>query len=136
MKWICNTLEDLDQISKEILDHCTSKNIYFHAQMGAGKTTLIKSMCKHLKVVDVVKSPTFSIVNEYISEVNDLIYHFDFYRLKHPQEAFDIGLETYFDKSSYCFVEWPSEINNALPPDASNIYIELDGEKRIFKLVV
>ena len=104
--------------------------------MGAGKTTLIKSICEQLKVVYVVKSPTFSIVNEYISEINGKVYHFDFYRLKDKREAFDIGIEFYFDSSSYCFVEWPSMIEDLLPNDFDHIYIDVENELRIIKLVL
>ena len=136
MMWICNELTQLDFISSEILKLSKSKKIAFHASMGAGKTTLIKSICEQLKVVDVVKSPTFSIVNEYISEINGKVYHFDFYRLKDEREAFDIGIEFYFDSSSYCFVEWPSMIEDLLPNDFDHIYIDVENELRIIKLVL
>ena len=136
MIWICNELTQLDFISSEILKLSKSKKIVFHASMGAGKTTLIKSICEQLKVVDVVKSPTFSIVNEYISEINGKVYHFDFYRLEDKREAFDIGIEFYFDSSSYCFVEWPSMIEDLLPNDFDHIYIDVENELRIIKLVL
>ena len=135
MRWICNELSQLYGISSEILKLSNSKKIAFHASMGAGKTTLIKSICEHLKVIDVVKSPTFSIVNEYISEINGKVYHFDFYRLEDKREAFDIGIEFYFDSSSYCFVEWPSMIEDLLPNDFDHIYIDVENEQRIIKLV-
>ena len=80
MKWICKELSQIDKISSEIL-MLSNKKIAFHGNMGVGKTTLIKSICKMLNVIDVVKSPTFSIVNEYISEINGKVYHFDFYRI-------------------------------------------------------
>jgi len=134
MKWICENLADLDNISREILSKTSSRKIAFYAEMGAGKTTLIKSICKALNVIDVVKSPTFSIVNEYISESNQSVYHFDFYRLNNRQEAIDIGLETYFNDSSYCFVEWPTVIGDLLPSDFNSIYIEVEDEKRKIKL--
>ena len=136
MMWICNELTQLDFISYEILKLSKSKKIAFHASMGAGKTTLIKSICEQLKVLDVVKSPTFSIVNEYISEINGKVYHFDFYRLKDKREAFDIGIEFYFDSSSYCFVEWPSMIEDLLPNDFDHIYIDVENELRTIKLVL
>ena len=136
MMWICNELTQLDFISSEILKLSKSKKIAFHASMGAGKTTLIKSICEQLKVVDVVKSPTFSIVNEYISEINGKVYHFDFYRLEDKREAFDIGIQFYFDSSSYCFVEWPSMIEDLLPNDFDHIYIDIENELRIIKLVL
>ena len=136
MMWICNELTQLDFISSEILKLSKSKKIAFHASMGAGKTTLIKSICEQLNVVDVVKSPTFSIVNEYISEINGKVYHFDFYRLEDKREAFDIGIEFYFDSSSYCFVEWPSMIEDLLPNDFDHIYIDVENELIIIKLVL
>ncbi|MEC8273719.1 MAG: tRNA (adenosine(37)-N6)-threonylcarbamoyltransferase complex ATPase subunit type 1 TsaE [Bacteroidota bacterium] len=135
MKWICNELGQLDGISSEILKLSNSKKIAFHANMGAGKTTLIKSICEKLKVLDVVKSPTFSIVNEYISEINGKVYHFDFYRFEDKREAFDIGVESYFDSSAYCFVEWPSMIEDLLPNDFQHVYIEVENEQRIIKFV-
>ena len=134
MKWICENLADLDEISRAILANCSSRKIAFYGEMGAGKTTLVKLLCKHLKVIDVVKSPTFSILNEYISESNQTVYHFDFYRLNSKQEAIDIGLDTYFNDSSYCFVEWPSVIGDLLPSDFNSIHIEVEEEKRIIKL--
>ena len=135
MKWICKNLTDLDEISREILANCSSRKVAFYGEMGAGKTTLVKLLCKHLKVIDVVKSPTFSIVNEYISESNQTVYHFDFYRLENKREAFDIGVESYFDSSAYCFVEWPSMIEDLLPDDFDHIYIDVENEQRIIKLV-
>ena len=102
--------------------------------MGVGKTTLIKSICKMLNVIDVVKSPTFSIVNEYISEINGKVYHFDFYRIIDEQEVIDIGVQSYFDSSAYCFVEWPTMIND-LTYDFDHVYIELENNNRIIKLV-
>ena len=134
MKWICNELSQLDGISSEILKLSKSKKIAFHASMGAGKTTLIKSICEQLKVTDVVKSPTFSIVNEYISEINGKVYHFDFYRIIDEQEVIDIGVQSYFDSSAYCFVEWPTMIND-LTFDFDHVYIELENNNRIIKLV-
>jgi tRNA threonylcarbamoyladenosine biosynthesis protein TsaE len=136
MNWKCNTLSEIDGIASEILNCCSTKKLAFHAPMGAGKTTLIKSICKQLHVEDVVKSPTFSIVNEYLSRINGTIYHFDFYRLEHMQEAIDIGVDTYFDSSSYCFVEWPSKIGDLIPDDFAHVYIDLENEKRIIKLVL
>ena len=134
MMWICNELTQLDFISSEILKLSKSKKIAFHASMGAGKTTLIKSICEQLKVVDVVKSPTFSIVNEYISEINGKVYHFDFYRIIDKQELVDIGVQYYFDSSAYCFVEWPKMVDD-LPFDFDHIYIKLENNNRIIKLI-
>ena len=133
MIWICKELSQIDKISSEIL-MLSKKKIAFHGSMGVGKTTLIKSICKKLNVLDVVKSPTFSIVNEYISEINGKVYHFDFYRIIDEQEVIDIGVQSYFDSSAYCFVEWPTMIND-LTYDFDHVYIELENNNRIIKLV-
>lgn len=134
MEWSCSRLDDLAQISAEILASCQSTKLAFHGEMGAGKTTLIKHICRQLEVVDVVKSPTFSIVNEYISRSNQMVYHFDFYRIENKHEAMDIGIDTYFYSHSFCFVEWPSMIQELLPKEFVHIHIQLDGTKRIIKL--
>ena len=133
MKWVCKELSQIDKISSEIL-MLSKKKIAFHGNMGVGKTTLIKSICKMLNVIDVVKSPTFSIVNEYISEINGKVYHFDFYRIIDKKEVIDIGVQSYFDSSAYCFVEWPTMIND-LTFDFDHVYIELENNNRIIKLV-
>lgn len=80
--------------------------------MGAGKTTLIKAICRKLMVKDEVNSPTFSIVNEYKTENGESVFHFDFYRINKIEEAFDIGYENYFYSPSYCFIEWPEKLSN------------------------
>ena len=122
-------LEQLNFISKEILDYTsTHKKFIFFGEMGVGKTTLIKALCLHLRVIDVVSSPTFSIVNEYLSNQNKTIYHFDFYRIEKEEEVFDMGYEDYFYDNSYCFIEWPEKIPNLFPPDAVKVKIMLDDE--------
>ena len=134
MQWICSNLDDLKRISAEVLANSRSRKIAFHGAMGSGKTTVIKHLCYQLEVLDVVNSPTFSIVNEYISKSNQIVYHFDFYRIEDKQEALDIGIDTYFDSSFYCFVEWPSKIGNLLPQEFVHVHIFQDGDKRIIKL--
>jgi len=97
--------------------------------MGAGKTTLIKSLCEQLGVVDMVTSPTFSIVNEYAGP--EKIYHFDFYRLKTQAEALDLGYEEYFYSGAYCFIEWPAKIPDLLPDHYIRVDIQvLDDNAR------
>ncbi len=98
--------------------------------MGAGKTTLIKSLCECLGTTEPVTSPTFSIVNEYVG-AGDKIYHFDFYRLKNQEEALDMGYEEYFYSDAYCFVEWPEKIPDLLPQHYINVQIKvLDDNSR------
>jgi tRNA threonylcarbamoyladenosine biosynthesis protein TsaE len=100
----------------------------FYAEMGLGKTTLIKELVKQLGIDDVASSPTFSLVNEYFSEKNGTIYHFDFYRIEKEEEAYDIGIEDYFYSNAWCFIEWPSVIENLLPLDCVKIYLSLNED--------
>lgn len=91
----------------------------FRGKMGAGKTTFIKAVCQELGVTDVINSPTFAIVNEYRSDLGgELIYHFDFYRIKKIEEVYDMGYEDYFYSGALCFIEWPELIEDLLPGDA------------------
>ncbi len=96
----------------------------FHGDMGAGKTTLIKSLCECLGTTEVVTSPTFALVNEYTA-ANVKIYHFDFYRIKNQTEALDIGCEEYFYSGNYCFIEWPEKIPDMLPAHYISISIKV-----------
>lgn len=116
-------LSELPKAATQILDEAKGNRIFlFYADMGMGKTTLIKELCKQLGVKENVSSPTFSIVNEYDAEGTRL-YHFDFYRLKDEYEAFDLGYEEYFYSGNYCFVEWPEKIEHLLPENAVSVYI-------------
>ncbi len=130
-------VEELPSIAKDILKFCSNKKKFlFYGQIGAGKTTLIKELSLQLGVVDVVSSPTFSIVNEYIISNKSKIYHFDFYRLKDEHEAFDIGYEEYFMGDDYCFVEWPENISNLIEDDMVKIKINLDGKIRLIEIIL
>ena len=129
------TLLNINQIAKEIIKNSKHKVLLFHGDMGVGKTTLIKEICKELWTNDITSSPTFSIVNEYITLNNDTIYHFDFYRINNEDEAYNIGIEDYFYTDAWCFIEWPSIIKNLLPLITCNIYLtKLDDEQRNIKL--
>src|SRR5471030_1127233 len=106
---------ELPGVASEIIAFAADTRIFlFYGEMGAGKTTLIKSLCESLGTTETVTSPTFSIVNEYIGEGHK-IYHFDFYRLKNQTEALDMGYEEYFYSDAYCFIEWPEKIPDLLP---------------------
>lgn len=89
--------------------------VAFYGSMGAGKTTLIKNLCHRMGVTDEVNSPTFAIVNEYATLEGESVYHFDFYRIKKLEEAYDIGFENYFYSGNLCLIEWPEMIEPLLP---------------------
>ena len=120
-----NSLGDLHHAATQILSFAEKERIFvFYGEMGAGKTTLINTLCDVLGVEDQTSSPTFSIVNEY-SSANGTIYHFDFYRIKNQMEAFDLGYEDYFYSGNYCFVEWPEKIPDLLPDSYIEIKVEV-----------
>src|SRR5258707_13350995 len=110
-----NSTIQLPSIASEIISFARGIRIFlFYGDMGAGKTTLIKSLCEYLGTTEPVTSPTFSIVNEYIGSNGQKIYHFDFYRLKNQTEALDMGYEEYFYSDAFCFIEWPEKIPDLL----------------------
>ncbi len=127
------TLKQLPQIAQQIIGASSNKTLLFYGSMGVGKTTLIKEIVKQLGVDDVVSSPTFSLVNEYLSRQGETIYHFDFYRIKNEEEALDMGVEEYFDSNNWCLVEWPENIKNLLPLNAVKISIVInnDGSRNV-----
>ena len=125
------SISDLPSAAEKIISLAGNKKVVaFYGEMGSGKTTLIKAICKFLGVNDGTSSPTFSIVNEYVSAKAGNIYHFDFYRLKNEAEAMDIGCEEYFSSGNYCFIEWPERIPNLLPADTVNIRIAIKDDIR------
>jgi tRNA threonylcarbamoyladenosine biosynthesis protein TsaE len=130
-----NKIEDLRQAATALLAFAGNEKIFlFNGEMGAGKTTFIKVICETLGVEDVVSSPTFSIVNEYLGKGNR-IYHFDFYRINNLQEAYDIGYEEYFFSGDLCLVEWPEKIAELLPPHYLKIEISVTGfDQRMISL--
>jgi tRNA threonylcarbamoyladenosine biosynthesis protein TsaE len=118
-------LLDIEKIAKAVLSKNIQKVIVFNGEMGAGKTTFIKALCKALGVENETSSPTFSIVNEYKTNKNETIYHFDVYRLKNEIEALDMGIEEYLYSGNYCFVEWAEKIPNLLPQNHAVINIDV-----------
>ena len=129
-----NNENELDYISKEIIEKFKSKVFLFYGEMGVGKTTFIKSICKHLNVIDVVSSPTFSIVNQYVNDQDEFIYHFDFYRTNNKNEIFDIGYEEYLFSDSFCFIEWPERLDNLLPNKYLEIKMKLRDGNRVIRI--
>lgn len=122
------TLEQLDDLVEDLWVAAGGCNVWlFYGEMGAGKTTLIKTICGALGVHASMTSPTFSIINEYKDDAGRVFYHFDFYRLKNEEEAYDIGVEEYLDSGNLCFVEWPERIPSILPQARFEIHIEIES---------
>lgn len=128
MKLEINQLSDLQGAAIALLKFSGENRIFtFEGDMGAGKTTFIKAICAQLDIDDLVSSPTFSIVNEYESKTGNTVYHFDFYRIKNLNEAYDIGYEEYFYSGNICLIEWPEKIESLLPEKYVRVKIEING---------
>ena len=131
MEIAINNLSNIREAAQEFISHMGDRKVYaFYGKMGAGKTTFIKAICEELGVEDVITSPTFAIINEYSITTphspltSDVIYHFDFYRIKKLEEVYDMGYEDYFYSGALCFIEWPELIEELLPEDAVRVHIE------------
>jgi len=132
-----NDLTNIPDVAKQILEYTLPhKKFAFYADMGVGKTTLIKELSLQLDVVDVVSSPTFSIVNEYQTQNKSRVYHFDFYRLEEEQEAYDMGYEEYFFSDDYCFIEWPEKIPSLIGEDMVIVKMHIEETKRVIEVII
>lgn len=132
------TVSDLESLAQEIVGKLNAVKVWlFRGEMGSGKTTLIKMVCKVLGVEEVMSSPTFSIINEYQTIDKKKIYHFDFYRIKDEVEAIDIGTEEYFYSGYPCLIEWPEKIPSLIPLQYAEVNIQVETDtKRIIALAV
>ncbi len=131
-----NNLQELDEIGNQLLKNFgNQKKIVFFGEMGVGKTTLIKSICKALNVKDIVTSPTFSVVNEYQTDIGNTIFHFDFFRIKEKEELLDLGLEEYTYSDNYCLIEWPEKAEGLLDDNFVEIYMTKNKDCRTIKVI-
>ena len=134
MRWIIDGKDDLKRVASEFLA-CTGERRVFalSGPMGVGKTTFVKAVADCLGVEDDVNSPTFAIVNEYLTAEQETLYHFDFYRVKSVEEALDFGCEEYFYSGARCFIEWPERIEALLPEETAVCRFSelLDGRREL-----
>jgi len=131
---IIHSTEELQVVATELIAFFPKERVFaFYGKMGVGKTTFIQSICRALGSEDNVTSPTFALINEYNTDAGESIFHFDFYRIKDIEEAFDLGYEDYIYSGNYCFVEWPEMIASLLPENIVVVKIEEleDGARRI-----
>ena len=127
------SLEKLTEVAIAIIAVAKNKTLLFYGEMGVGKTTLIKEICKQLEVKDRISSPTYSLVNEYQTSKGETVFHFDFYRITNEVEALDMGIEDYFDSNHWCLIEWPQNVENLLPLETVEIHLTLleSGQRNI-----
>jgi len=127
------SLDDINSAAAKVLACNPQKVILFNGEMGSGKTTFIKSLAKKLGVNDTTGSPTFALVNEYQNSDNQIIYHFDMYRLKSETEAYDMGMDEYLYSGHWCFIEWAEKIPNLIPEAHSVVKIKVlaDGKRHL-----
>jgi len=136
MEIIIKDKKHLHSAAKELLKHFGENRIFaFYGSMGAGKTTIIKAICELLGAIDIISSPTFTLVNEYRTSTGDALFHIDFYRINKQEEVFDFGIEEYLTGESYCFMEWPELIEEILPSETIRVKITVDDhEQRILAI--
>jgi tRNA threonylcarbamoyladenosine biosynthesis protein TsaE len=136
MRILIKDKKHLPAAAKRILEYTSGQKLLaFYGSIGAGKTTIIKAICRILGAGDIVTSPTFTMINEYKTKDDEIIYHIDFYRIKKAEEVFDFGIEEYFSSGSYCFIEWPELIGGILPAETVKIKISVgDKEQRILDI--
>ena len=133
-----NDLNQLPDVAEAVLNQAPPgyRIFAFYGEMGAGKTTLIKELCRHLSSDDNFSSPTYSIVNEYLTETGRKIYHIDLYRLNDLEEAISLGIQEYLDSGNYVFIEWPELIAVLLPPETVKVDMEVRENMRELSIFI
>ena len=122
--------------AKQLLKQSGENKLFaLYGAMGSGKTTFIKAICESLGAIDIVSSPTFTLVNEYKTSDGESIFHIDFYRIKKQEEVFDFGIEEYLTGDSYCFMEWPELVEGILPPETVKVKITVDENEQRLLLI-
>lgn len=130
MKITIHSEEELDNVADALLAEFPDDRVFcFYGEMGAGKTTFIKRICRKLGATDTTSSPTFAIVNEYLTDAGESIYHFDFYRIERLIDAYEIGVEDYLYSGNYCFLEWPENVEPLIQPDFVKIRISVAADQ-------
>ncbi len=136
MEILCSGLSELENVVARIFEYGKNNNIWLlKGEIGAGKTTFMHVLAGQLGVVDTVNSPSYAIINEYLTKEGKTFYHFDLFRIKSLSEVLETGFLDYIDSSDYCFIEWPELIEDLLPPEYTEVIIQVTGtQKRIFKV--
>ncbi len=136
MELLLNNLSEIDILANRFVENMNHRKVFaFYGEMGAGKTTFIKAVCKILGVTETITSPTFAIINEYKKSDSEAIFHFDFYRIKNIEEAYDFGYEDYFYSGQLCFIEWPELVEPLLPENVVRVQITVqDNDQRLISI--
>lgn len=137
MKKTIYSEEELSRVAEALLQEFPNDRVFcFYGEMGAGKTTFIKVVCQQLGASDTTSSPTFAIINEYLTQDDESIYHFDFYRIEKLADAYEIGVEDYLYSGNYCFLEWPENIPELIQPEFVKVKITVGSDhSRTFETV-
>ena len=123
-------LSSVDDAARELIKAFPDQRVFaFYGEMGAGKTTLIKALCRVLEVTDTTSSPSFGLIYEYNTRMGGPVYHFDFYRIEQLEEAYDIGFEEYIYSGRYCFIEWPEKVTPLLPDGTVSIHLNVGSNR-------
>lgn len=125
---IIYNIENINEVARRLINNLNTKTLLFYGDMGVGKTTLIKALVKTLGSNDEVSSPTFSIVNEYETNDNQFIYHFDLYRIKEVEELYNLGIEDYLFSNNWSIIEWPEKVEDIVPIKNDKIVIKLNSD--------